>query len=338
MQKNIQEDSNIMAIVLGFDIGGTKLGIGLGDTSGKLLGNCRRDNRNTDPAEVLPWMANEAKRLVSEAGLTMQQVAAFGISAPFPADAARGIMTKPTNNPLWRDVPILDFLRNNLGIPGCFENDANCGALAEWFFGAGRNCRDFIYLTMSTGIGGGIISAGNLVRGGKALSAGELGHICIQLDGRKCSCGMSGCYEAYCGGRALALRMQEEIPGRKDSMLYELAKDDFSRLDMHLLESAYRANDPYAVSLWEEMSLRNAQAFGLFINAFNPEKLVLGTLAWAIGDIYMEPILKKLDKFCWPEAREACQIVPSELKREIGSYAGIAAAMNYLKENGLLEL
>ena len=139
-----------MAVLLGFDIGGTKIGIGLGDDTGRLLGSARRDNRNTDPAEVLPYLAAEARRLVKEAGLTMPQVAAFGISAPFPADAARGIMTRPTNNPLWRDVPILDFLRRELGIPGCFENDANCGALAEWFFGAARNCRDFIYLTMST--------------------------------------------------------------------------------------------------------------------------------------------------------------------------------------------
>ena len=159
-----------MALLLGFDIGGTKIGIGLGDQNGKLYGTCRRDNRNTDPAEVLPWMVTEAKRLVSEAGFSMADVDAFGISAPFPADAARGIMTKPTNNPLWRDVPILDYLRENLGISGCFENDANCGALAEWFFGAGKGCKDFIYLTMSSGIGGGIIAAGNLVRGGKALS------------------------------------------------------------------------------------------------------------------------------------------------------------------------
>lgn len=322
-----------MAVLLGFDIGGTKIGIGLGDDTGRLLGSARRDNRNTDPAEVLPYLAAEARRLVKEAGLTMPQVAAFGISAPFPADAARGIMTRPTNNPLWRDVPILDFLRRELGIPGCFENDANCGALAEWFFGAGRNCRDFIYLTMSSGIGGGIIAAGRLVRGGKALSAGELGHICIQLDGRQCSCGMKGCYEAYCGGVALAKRMREEIAGHPDSLLCRLSGGDPEKLDMHLLEEAFRAKDPYAQSLWEEMSLRNAQAFGLYINALNPEKIVLGTLAWAIGDIYIDPILRHLEKFCWREPREACQIVCSELKREIGSYAGIAAAMNFLREN-----
>ena len=327
-----------MPVMLGFDIGGTKLGIGLGDHTGKLLGTVRRDNRNTDPAEVLPWMADNARKLIKDAGLQMSDVAAFGISAPFPADAAKGIMTNPTNNPLWRDVPILDYLRNELQIPGCFENDANCGALAEWFFGAGKGCRDMIYLTMSTGIGGGIIAAGQLVRGGRALSAGELGHICIQLDGRECSCGMKGCYEAYCGGRAIALRMRAEIKDHPESILNELSGNDPEKLDMILLEKAFRAGDAYATALWEEMSLRNAQAFGLFINAFNPEKIILGTLAWAIGGIYTDPILKHLDKFCWAEPRKACQIVNSKLEREISSYAGVAAAMNYLKENGKLEL
>ena len=324
-------------IMLGFDIGGTKIGIGLGDHNGNLLATSRRDNRDTDPAEVLPWMANEARKLVAQAGLQMSDVASFGISAPFPADAARGIMTRPPNNPRWRDVPILDFVRKELDIPGCFENDANCGALAEWFFGAGKGCKNMIYLTMSTGIGGGIIAAGQLVRGGAALSAGELGHICIQLDGRECSCGIRGCYEAYCGGRAVALRMREEIKDHPDSLLNELSGGDPGKLDMILLEKAFRAGDAYAVALWEEMALRNAQAFGLFINAFNPEKLILGTLAWAIGDIYTQPILKHLDKFCWAEPRKACQIVNSKLEREIGSYAGLAAAMNYLKEHGKLE-
>ena len=102
---------------------------------------------------------------------------------------------------------------------------------------------------------------------------------------------------------------------------------------MIALEKAVRANDPYALALWDEMSLRNAQAFGLFINVFNPQKLILGTMAWAIGDLYTDPIMKYLPRFCWEGPREACQIVSSELKREIGAYAGIAAALNYLTEH-----
>ena len=319
-------------LLLGIDIGGTKLGIGLGRADGTRLGEFRMPNIDTDPAEVLPGIVRESRRLAAEAGIAVKEIAAFGISAPFPADAARGIMTRPTNNPKWRDVPILDYLGKELAIPGCFENDANCAALAEFYFGAARGCRNAIYLTQSTGIGGGIIVNGQLMRGGPSLSAGELGHICLQLDGRQCSCGQRGCYEAYCGGRALALRMREELKDSPDSMIVKLAGGDLEKIDMRILESAVRAQDPYALALWEEMSLRNAQAFGIFINAFNPEKLVLGTLAWAVGDLYTAPILKQLPRFCWPQMRADCEIVPSALRRDIGSYAGIAAALNHLME------
>ena len=131
-------------LVLGFDVGGTKIGVGLGSSEGRILGKARIENVDTYPDDILPQMVDEAKKLVSGAGLKMEQIAAFGISAPFPADPVNGIMTAPTNNRHWRNVPILQYLRDNLKLPGCFENDANCGALAEWFFGAGRGCRDFI--------------------------------------------------------------------------------------------------------------------------------------------------------------------------------------------------
>ncbi|MBQ9503241.1 MAG: ROK family protein [Lentisphaeria bacterium] len=320
-------------VLLGFDVGGTKLGIGLGTSSGRILDGWRMANVNTRPEEVLPRIAAEARRMVEKQGLRMEDVAAFGISAPFPADAKRGIMLDPPNNPLWRNVPILEYLSDALKIPGAFENDANSAALAEWFFGAGKGCENMVYLTMSTGIGGGIIASGRLIRGGAALSAGEIGHLCVQVGGRKCSCGQEGCYEAYCGGRAVALRMREELSGKPESMIMRLAGGDPEKVDMIVLEKAVRANDPYALALWDEIALRNAQAMGMLINMLNPEKLILGTLAWAVGDLYTDPVKKYLPRFCWKEPREACAIVSSALKREISSCAGIAAALNYLNES-----
>lgn len=322
-------------LLIGYDIGGTKLGIGIGTSEGKIIDSFRIPNRNTDPNEILPLMVTETKRMIEKASLKVEDFAAFGISAPFPADAAKGIMTKPVNNPLWRNVPILDYLKTNLGIPGCFENDANCGALAEWMFGAGKNCDNMIYLTLSTGIGGGIIANGQLVRGGKYLSAGEMGHICIQRNGRLCSCGMKGCYEAYAGGAAVAARVKEEIVNHPDSLINSLCNNDIDSIDMLVIEKAVRANDPYAMSIWEEMSIANAQAFGMFINTLNPDKIVMGTLAWAIGDLYIDPIKKYLPEYCWKEALANCELVCSKLQREISSYAGLAAALNYVKEKNI---
>ena len=321
-------------LFLGFDIGGTKIGIGLGDASGRIFFSSRLNNVDTDPDEMLPLLAATAKAEVAKAGFALNDVTAFGISAPFPADAVRGIMTAPPNNPRWRNVPILSYLTQQLGRPGCFENDANCGALAEWLFGAGQGCDNLIYLTMSTGIGGGIISDGRLVRGGGTLSAGEVGHTCVEIDGRQCNCGLKGCYEAYAGGRAVAERLREELPDHPDSLLWKLIDGDLKRADMAALAQAVREHDAYALKLWDEIARRNAQAMGALINLLDPERLILGTMAWAIGDLYMDPIKKYLPQFCWSSALERCELLPSALRREIGAYAGIAAALNHWRETG----
>lgn len=322
--------------LIGFDIGGTKIGIGLGTIDGVIVQSDRLDNKNTDPAVILPRLAAIAKELMAKENITGKDVLAFGISTPSPADIPNGIITTPPNNPYWRNVPIKSYLENALQIRGCFENDANCGALAEWLFGAGKGCKDMIYLTMSTGIGAGIIAGGKLVQG-KTFLAGEIGHSVIEPHGRQCNCGLKGCWEAYCGGRAIAQRMQEELAGQTGHAMLKYAKDGLlENLDMLSLENAARDGVKYAVKLWDEMCLRDAQMFGMLMNIFNPEKIVLGTIAYAAGDFFLEPVKKFLPDFAWKETLEACQVVPSLLKRDIGSYAGLAGALYELKQTGVL--
>ena len=317
--------------VVGYDIGGTKLGVGLSTVEGELIGSERIPNKDTRPEDVLPEMIAVTDRLLAAAKLTRRDLDCFGISAPFPADPVNGIMTAPTNNPKWRNVPILAFLREQLAIDGCFENDANCGALAEGFFGAGRGCDDYIYLTMSTGIGGGIVANGRLVRG-RCLCAGEVGHMVLVPNGRLCACGQRGCYEAYCGGRAAALALQELLKDNPDHPIVTLAGGRVEDIDMVVIEKAVRMEEPTAMAVWDDMARKNAQAFGILLNTLSPQKLILGTFAWAIGDLYLDPIRKYLPEYAWPQMLEACEIVPSELRREISAYAGAAAALNFRRE------
>lgn len=317
--------------VLGFDVGGTKVGIGLASPDGKIQGSALLPNKDTDPDDVLPQMLASARKLLADATLKESDLAAFGISAPFPADPVNGILTAPTNNPKWRNVPIRKYFEDNLRIPGTFENDANCAALAEWLFGAGRGTENMIFLTMSTGIGAGIIAGGQLVRG-KSFYAGEVGHMILVPGGRLCSCGLRGCYEAYCGGRAAAMAIQEELKDQPDHPFLAFADGQLEKIDMIAIEKAVRAGNQYALAIWDDMARKNAQAIGILMQTFNPEKIVLGTFGWAIGDLYMDPIRKYLKDFVWNQMDQDCQIVAGELKREIGSYAGAAAALNFLKE------
>ncbi len=209
--------------------------------------------------------------------------------------------------------------------------------LAEWFFGAAKGAKDAIYLTMSTGIGGGIVSGGHLVTGRNG-QGGEVGHINMVPNGLPCGCGQHGCYEAYCGGRPIALRLRHEIEAGQESSILQFADNDINKIDMLALEQAVRAGDAYALAIWEETTEIHARAIGSLICTLNPEKVVLGTFAWAIGDLFMQPILEKLPQYAWPEMLSVCEVVPSALQRKIGSYAGIAAAFNGLYEIGELSL
>ncbi|MDD5728543.1 MAG: ROK family protein [Victivallales bacterium] len=328
----MQENFNI----LGYDIGGTKLGVGLLRSSGELLGRSRIENKDTAPEEILPQMVAEGKKLMAENGLKAKDLRAVGISAPCPADIPNGILTAPVNNSKWRNVPIRKFISEQFGIETYFDNDANAGALAEWFFGAGRGANDLIYLTMSTGIGGGIIAGGKLIRGASHL-AGEIGHMVLTIDGPECSCGLRGCYEAYCGGVAFARRVRREIAGCPNHPILEFAGGKPENIDLVAIEKAVRAGNDYAVKVWEQFCLRNAQAYGILMNMLNPEKLILGTIAWAAGDLFMKPVLKDVGRFAWKETREKCEIVCSELRRDIAYYAGAAVALNHLYEQGIFK-
>jgi len=319
--------------LFGIDIGGTKIGIGLGDSTGRILTESRIDNRNTRPEDILPQLVNEARRFMRENRLEASDIAMFGISSPSPADIPNGIITTPPNNPYWRNVPIKSYLEQELRIRGSFENDANCGALAEWYFGAGAGCTDVIYLAMSTGIGAGIIAGGRLIRG-KGFLAGEIGHTVQTPGGRLCNCGLRGCYEAYCGGRAVAQRLVEEVESVPDHPMRAYAPEGkVELLDLPALIRAARDKVDYAVKLWDEICFRNAQAYGALMNIFNPERLILGTIVWNNGDFFLDPVRQYLPRFAWRETLAKCELVPSALKQNLGSYAGIAGARYALEQS-----
>lgn len=323
--------------VLGYDIGGTKIGIGLCSSDGKIYGSDRLDNKDTDPAVVLPRLAEIGQKLITAAGFTNNMVKGIGISSPSPSDVPNGIIVSPPNNPHWRNVHIKKYLSEALGIEGFFDNDANAGVLAEWFYGAGIGGKNIIYLTMSTGVGGGIVANGHLIQG-QNFYAGEIGHVVLDINGPQCNCGLHGCYEVFCGGRALAQRMQRELAGQPNHPIIQFAGGKITDVDVVALVKAVKTGDSYAVQLWDEMCLRNAQAFGALINTLNPEKIILGTIAWSTGDLFFEPVKRYLPRFCWEQPLSACEIVPCGLKHDLGFYAGAAVALNCLYESGRFEL
>lgn len=318
--------------ILGFDIGGTKIAVCLADSSGKILGKERIDGgTRLAYAEVLPKLVELGQRLVAQAGLQMSQVRACGISAPGPIDWAAGVMEKSPNMN-WDNVPIRDDLHAALKIPAYFDNDANAGMLAEWFFGSATGARNALYLTMSTGVGGGVVSEGKLVHGVNG-NAGELGHMVLDVHGRLCGCGQRGCAEVYLGGRNVALRLQHLLRDQPHHAMMKLpeVQGNLAALGYPALMAGVRQEIPLAVEIWDEISLRLSHLLGNCIMAFNPEVIVLGTVVHHAGDLLLEPVRRQLPRFCWKQLRQPCRITTSALGVHIGELAGPAVALDNLQ-------
>ncbi len=327
--------ANELKKVLGIDIGGTKIAVCIADTNGGIVASDRLASGATAPYdEVIPQVIYLAEQLVDRNGMKMTDIISCGICAPGPLDMKGGrIMKSP--NLAWDAVPIRDDLNKGLGIPVYMDNDANAGVLAEWFFGSAKGKQDVIYLTMSTGVGGGIVSGGKLVTGTTGI-AGELGHIILDINGPMCGCGQLGCLEAYCGGRAVAMRLQDKLRYRTDNAMYKLPGVDgkLENLNFQAIREGAKAGIPLAVEMWDEICLRLAQGIGICMNAFNPEMVVLGTAAYHAGDFLLNPVKAYLPRFAWKEFRENCEVCISGLGLKIGELAGPSVALNGLYEAG----
>jgi len=262
--------------------------------------------------------------LLAAAGVGRDQVGAIGISAPGPVDVEHGEVVKPPNMPGWGRVPLSAWIEAGLGGPVVLENDANAAALAEWHFGAGRGHRDVVYLTMSTGIGGGLILDGRLYRGSHG-NAGELGHIPLEAGGERCACGMRGCFEAYAGGAAWAKRLRAVTPA--DSAVAELA-GGLEHVTPKQVVAAARAGDAFALSefaRWREFVARGIATIAF---AFAPERVVLGTIATAAGEeLCFAPLRARVRELIWPEISAGLEVVPAALGDRLADLAGICAAL-----------
>src|SRR4051794_858103 len=207
-------------LVAGVDLGGTKILTLIFDASHQVVG---RDQRPTDdedggPEAVMQRMAASVREAAS--GKTLSGV---GISAAGPVDLKRGVVTTPPNLKGWLDVPLQSRLTELLGLPCALSHDADCGAVAEHRLGAGQGADNLIYVTLGTGVGGGLILDGKLYSGTSG-SAGEIGHMLVEPRGRMCNCGRRGCLEAIVGGAYLGLRAQALVPAEPPGILAWLAK------------------------------------------------------------------------------------------------------------------
>jgi len=318
--------------VLGIDLGGTKTALAVGDVSGGFRAVLRRASHfSGNPEQDLAGIASDALEVVSRAGVSREDLIAIGLSSPGPIDPATRRILSPPNLPGWTDVPAPALLEERLGRPCFVENDANAAALAEWRFGAARGTRDAAYLTMSTGVGGGLILGGRLHRGA-GWCAGEVGHAPVEWDGRLCACGLRGCLEAYVGGRAWTEHLRSVAPAGGAVALRAGGKEQIQ--PEHLVAAA-RAGDGFARAELDRFNAYLARSLVQIICTVAPEVIVLGTIPTAVGEeLCLEPIRRWVRQHVWTPLAGRVRIVPAALGERLPYYAGLCAALEGIEGMG----
>ena len=310
--------------VVGIDIGGTKLATVVADKDGNILQKVRKPTESEKGAhhavQLLLEMVDEA---IDLAGLRREDISGIGVSCGGPLDTKTGIIYSPPNLPGWDALPLKEMIESEFHIPTVIENDANASALAEARFGGGRGYDYVLYMTMSTGIGGGIIADGEIYHGAND-SAGEVGHQILLPDGPLCGCGQYGCLEALCSGPAIARRAQEAIADQPHTKILALADGQIDRVrSEHVLQAA-RDSDALAIALVEETAYYMGWGIANLVNILNPQIVLLGTIAVAAGDLLLDPIRRTVTEMAMQRPLEIVKIMPAELGDSIGDLAAIS--------------
>ncbi|MBU1692454.1 MAG: ROK family protein [Verrucomicrobia bacterium] len=313
--------------LLGIDLGGTKIAVCLGDETGTILSARRMPTLSPEgPPACLRRTADLARALLNEAGLSARDLAAVGIAAPGPVSLREGLMLRPPNMAGWINVPLVKWAEEAFGCPAYMNNDANACALAEYLYGSCRGTPNLVYLTMSTGLGAGIILGGRLIQGATDL-AGEVGHHVLDLNGPPCPCGQRGCLEIYCGGMNVANRLRERIVAENiRTAILDEAGGDPAAIDFRGFLAAVKKNDPFALEAWDEYLERLAQGVGNVIMFLNPQVILMGTIAIHAGDLLLGPLRERVKRYAWAPSVEACRILPSALEGRIGELSALAVA------------
>ena len=312
--------------VIAVDLGGTQIRAAIVLPDGtRLARNDRPTPSHHGPGAVVAACRDAAHRARTDAPASVADaLAGIGISSPGPVDPASGLITETPNlGPDFRDVPIAAELGQAEGLPAFLDRDTNVAALGEHAFGAARGVDDFIYLTVSTGVGGSIVSGGKLFHGPDGL-AGELGHVPVSLDGPRCGCGGLGHVEAIAAGVSLARDARALVAAGGSEFLAERARahgsaDELSAKDV---AEGSLAGDPPCVALMDRARRAVAAACVGYVNAFNPHRIVVGgAIAEAEGDRLLGLIRTTIANEAFDVLARRVDVVPAALGGDV-SLAG----------------
>ncbi|MEA3493204.1 MAG: ROK family protein [Candidatus Margulisiibacteriota bacterium] len=285
-------------MIIGIDLGGTKIAGVLATPSGKILMDV---NIPTEAKKGKKTVINNIKKAIDMLISSKKvKIKAIGIGAPGPILYEKGIVVEAPNLPGWKKVRLKEIFEKEYNVPVFVDNDANCAALAEAWFGAGKFAKHFLYMTVSTGIGGGIIINKKIYRGATG-TAGEFGHMTINIDGPRCGCGHYGHLEAHASGTAMKKKVGMEAVS---------------------VELAARQGDKKALKAIEETAHYLAIGIANLVNIFNPEMVVIGGGLSNMRELLFKPVRRDFKKYALTLPAKSVKIV----KAKLGNQAGVLGA------------
>lgn len=310
--------------MVGFDIGGTKCAVCIGqEIDGKLQILDKRSiptDCNASPYEMIERMCLLAEEMTDN-------IDCIGISCGGPLNSKKGIIQSPPNLPGWDDIKIVEYLENKYACKAYLQNDANACAVAEWKYGAGQGCENMIFLTFGTGLGAGLILEGKLYAGTSDM-AGECGHMRLTSFG-PVGYGKAGSFEGFCSGGGIAQLGQ--MMARESLQMGQPVSycSDVKNLDTITAKSiAEQANQGFsdAKAVFEVCGEKLGYGLSILIDILNPERIVLGSIFHRSEHLLRASMERVIQRECLEATSKVCQVVPAQLEENIGDYAALAVA------------
>lgn len=309
--------------ILGIDIGGTKTIVGAADRSGTLIAHKRIETPGSlGPEKAIREITRAAREIVERADA---RVEAVGIGCGGPMDRKAGVLHDVPNLPGWSGLCLTCIFGQEFGAPAYLDNDATAAAIGEAMFGAGRGIEDFVYFTVSTGIGGGIIIGGRPYRG-HGDNAGEFGHMKIIPEGPPCPCGDRGCLEALASGTSIARIARERMRAGTQTILREWTAEVVD-VTAEMVSLAAAQGDEFCQSIWREATYHLGLGIANVVNAFNPRLVILGGGVTRAGDLLFEPVRAVVRERAMGPLADEVEVVPAANGDLVGLMGAVALAI-----------
>ena len=313
------------AFIVGVDIGGTKILVVVADRRGKLLARKYIPTQaDAGPETGINRILQAIKQVCQQATIpSMDSLRGIGIAIAGLVDTPHGMLITSPHLPGWRNVPLKEQIETASGAQTFVINDAKAAALGEQKYGAGKGIKNQIYMTVSTGIGGGIIINGSLYTG-KSGMAGEIGHMVIDTNGPRCDCGNNGCLESLASGTAVAREMSNRLANGESSIVRDMVSGRLREITAEIVSKAAEQGDILAQEIIHQAGVYLGVGFANLVNIFNPELMIIGGGLAKIGNRLLDPAMSEMKRRAFAHPASQVHVVPPKLGDNSGAMGAVA--------------